>query len=93
MWGEISGQEVEKTSNADVGLESNNGSSGKSLYCLLVWTCIEKDRNYFLRGASDFRVEWTGKRGRPTKTWLNALVEQSRKFWLNECDAKNHSRW
>ena len=31
--------------------------------------------------------------GRPKKTWLNAVIGQSRKVGLNESDAINHSRW
>ena len=33
------------------------------------------------------------KIGKPRKTWLRAVVEQSRKVGLNEGDANNRSRW
>ena len=51
---------------------------------------LRKDKNNFLRMALDFNVRGTMKRGRPKKTWLMAVVEQSRKVGLNEI---NHSRW
>ena len=54
---------------------------------------LRKDKNNFLRGALDFEVKWTRKRGRPKKTWLKAVIEQSRKVGLNEGDANNPSRW
>ena len=54
---------------------------------------LRKDKNNFLRRAFDFKVEGTRKIGRPTKTWLKAVVEQSRKVGLNESDANKHSRW
>ena len=33
------------------------------------------------------------EKGRPKKTWLKAVMEQSRKVGLNESDANNRSRW
>ena len=45
----------------------------------------------FLRKALDSRVKGTMKRGRPKKTWLRAVVEQSRKVGLNLGDANNRS--
>ena len=42
--------------------------------------------------ALDFEVNGTRKRGRPKKTWLRAVVEQSRNVGLNEYDANNCSR-
>ena len=47
----------------------------------------------FLTRALEFKVKWTIKRGRPKKTWLKAVVEQSRKLGLNVSDANNRSRW
>ena len=41
MRSEINGQEFDKGSNADVGLELNSRSAGKSLLRPLVWTYIE----------------------------------------------------
>ena len=38
---------------------------------------LRKDKNNFLRRALDFEVKWTRKRGRPKKTRLKAVVEQS----------------
>ena len=37
---------------------------------------LRKDKNNFLIRALDFKVRPSGKRGRPKKTWLRALVEQ-----------------
>ena len=54
---------------------------------------LRKYRNNFLRRAFDLRVKGTVKRGRPKKTCLRAVVEQSRKVGLNESDANNRSRW
>ena len=51
------------------------------------------DRNNFMRRALDLTVKGTMKRGRPMKTWLIAVVEQSRKVGLNESDASRCSRW
>ena len=54
---------------------------------------LRKYKNNFLRRALDLRVNGTLKRGRPKKTWLTAVVEQSRKGRLSESDANNRSRW
>ena len=54
---------------------------------------LRKDENNFLRRASDLKVKWTRKRGRPKNTWLKTVVEQSRKVGLNVGDANSHSRW
>ena len=51
------------------------------------------DKNNFLRRALDLKVKGTMKRGRPRKTWLKTVVEQSGKVGLNVSDANNHSRW
>ena len=45
---------------------------------------LKKDKNNnFLRRTLDFKVRGTMKRGRPKKTWLRAVIEQSRKVGLN----------
>ena len=54
---------------------------------------LRKDENNFLRRALDFQVKGTMKRGRPKKTWLVTVVEQSRKVGLNESDSNNRSTW
>ena len=54
---------------------------------------LRNDRKNFLRRTLDFKVKETRKRGRPKKTWLRAVVEQSRKVWLNTSDANNRTRW
>ena len=54
---------------------------------------LSKDKNNFLRRALDFKVKGIRESGRPKKTWLKAVVEQSRKVGLNEDDASNRSRW
>ena len=54
---------------------------------------LRKDKNNFLRRAIDLKVKGTRKRGRPKKTWLKGVVEQSRKVGLNESDANSRSRW
>ena len=54
---------------------------------------LRKDKNNFMRRALDFRVKWTRKRGRPMKTWLKTVVEQSRKVGQNASDANNYSCW
>ena len=41
--------------------------------------------------ALGLKVNRTMKRGRPKKTCLTAVIEQSIKVGLNECDANNHS--
>ena len=54
---------------------------------------LRKDKDNILRRALDFKVKGTRKRGRPKKTWLIPVVEQSRKVGLNVSGADNHSRW
>ena len=44
---------------------------------------VSMDKNNFLRMGLDVKVKGTKKRGRPKKTWLKAVVEQSRKLGLN----------
>ena len=48
---------------------------------------LRKDKNNFLRGELDVKVKGTGN------TWLEAVIEQSRKDGLKESDANNRSRW
>ena len=52
---------------------------------------LRKDKNNFLRRALDLKVKGTRKRGRPKKTRLEAVVEQSRNVGLNQCDANDRS--
>ena len=54
---------------------------------------LRKDENNILRRSLDFRVKGTMKRVRPKKTWLIAVIEQSRKVGLNVSDVNNCSRW
>ena len=44
---------------------------------------LRKDMNNFVRKSLHLNVKWTWKRGRPKKTWLEAVVEQSGKVRLN----------
>ena len=44
---------------------------------------LRKHKNKFLRRAVDFNLKWTRKRGRPKKTSIKAVIEQSRKLGLN----------
>ena len=53
---------------------------------------MRKDKNNFLRRALDFIVNRIINGGRPKKTWLNSVVEQSRKVGLIVNDANNCSR-
>ena len=54
---------------------------------------LRKNKNNFMRGASDLRAKGTRKRDRPSKAWLRAVIEQSRKVGPNESDVNNRSRW
>ena len=54
---------------------------------------LRKDKNNFLRRTLGFKVKGTRKIGRSKKTWLIAVVEQSRKVGLNESDDNSHSKW
>ena len=54
---------------------------------------LRKDKNNFMRKALDLKVKGTMIRGRPKKTWLKTVVEQSRNVGLNVGDANNRSRW
>ena len=54
---------------------------------------LRKDKNNNLRKAFDCKVKGTMKRGRPKKTWLKAVVGQSRIDGLNKSDANDRSRW
>ena len=53
---------------------------------------LRNNKNNFLRRSLHFKVEGTMKRDRPRKTWLRAVVEQSRNVGLNERDANFRSR-
>ena len=57
------------------------------------WYVLRNDKNNFLRRALDYEVKGTRKRGRQKKTWLRAVVEQSRTVGLNVGNANNRSRW
>ena len=48
---------------------------------------LRKDKNNFLREALDVNVKMTGN------TWLEAVIEQSRKDGLKESDSNNRPRW
>ena len=52
---------------------------------------LRKDKKIFLRRALDFTGKGTRERGRPKKTWLKVVIEQSIKVGLNESDANNRS--
>ena len=54
---------------------------------------LRKDKNNIMRRSIYIRVKWTRKRGRPKKSWLRAVVEQTTKVGQNESDAINRSRW
>ena len=54
---------------------------------------LRKDKNILPRMVLDLNVKGTRKKGRPKKTWLKAVIEQSRKGGLSEYDANNRSRW
>ena len=41
-----------------------------------------KDKNNFIIRALDLKVKLTRKRGKPNKTWLKAVIEQSRNVGL-----------
>ena len=53
---------------------------------------LRKDKKNHLRMAQDNEVKWTVKMARPQRTWLQTMVEQSRKAWLKENDANNQSK-
>ena len=50
---------------------------------------LRKDKNNFLRRELDLKVKGKRKRGRPMKTWIKAVVEQSRKVWMKTSYANN----
>ena len=52
---------------------------------------LSKDMSNILRRALDLRANDTRKLGRPRKTWLRAVAEQSRKIGLSANDAKSRS--
>ena len=54
---------------------------------------LRRDINIFLRRSLDLKIKGTEERGRQKKTWLKAVVEQSREVGLNTSDANNRSRW
>ena len=54
---------------------------------------LRKEKINFLRRALDSKVKGTMIRGKPKKTWLETVVEQSREVGMNVCDAKHRSRW
>ena len=52
---------------------------------------LRKDKSKFLRKALDFTVKETNKKGSRKKTWIQRVIEQSRKAWLKESNANNQS--
>ena len=72
---EITGQEIDKRSNADVGLELNNRSSCEANSVRWYGHALRKDKNNFLRRALGFKVKGTRKRGRPKKTKMEIWGE------------------
>ena len=54
---------------------------------------LRKDKNNFLRRMLDLKVKGTIKGGRPKKTWLREVVEESRKVGVDASYASNCSRW
>ena len=53
---------------------------------------FRKEKKNLLRGALHLKVIGTSKRGRPMKTWIKVVIEQSRKVGLSDSVANNHSR-
>ena len=90
MWGEINRQEIDKMQMLDLNETVDQLAKTNSVH----WYghALRKDKNNFLRRTLDFIVKGIINRGRPKKTWLKAVVEQSRKVGLIVNDADNCSR-
>ena len=76
-----------------LGLNETIGQLAKANCVHWYGHVLRKDRNNFLRRALDPKVKRTMKRGRPKKTCLKAIIEQSRKVGLIESDANIRSKW
>ena len=50
---------------------------------------LRKEKKNLLRRALDLKAKGARQRGRPKKTWLIAVIQQSRNATLNESDANN----
>ena len=89
VWSEISGQEDLMQM---LDLNQTVGQLVKTNSVRWYGHVLRKGKNNFLRMALDIRVNGTWKGGRPKKSWLREVIEQSRKVWLNESDTNNRSR-
>ena len=76
MWSEINWQEEIKKQEED--------QLPKAIGLRWYRQVLKKEKNNFLRGALDIEVKGTRGRGRLKKTWLKAVVEQSRKVGLKK---------
>ena len=93
MWSEINAQEIDKHIMQMLDFNETIYQLAKANSVRWYGNVLRKDKNNFLRMEIDFKAKGTGKRGRPKKTWLKAVIEQSRKVGLNESYANNRSRW
>ena len=93
MWSEINGKKSTKDLMQILDLNETMDQLVKANSQRWHGHVLRKDKNNFLSRALDLKANGTRKRGRPTKTWLKAVVEQSRKVRLNASETNSRSRW
>ena len=59
----------------------------------MVWACVAKEDNDWVKKCMEYEVEGARPRGRPKKTWREIVEKDCKARGLNREDAMDRSRW
>ena len=59
----------------------------------MVWACVAKKDNDWVKKYMEYEVEGARPRGRPKKTWRVIVEKDCQASKLNREDAMDHNRW
>ena len=59
----------------------------------MAWLCAEKAEDDWVKRCSTMELEWTRPRGRPKKTWTDAVKDDMRRLGLATEDAQDRGKW
>jgi len=59
----------------------------------MVWACVAKEDNDWVKKCMEYEVKGTRPRGRAKKTWRQIVEKDCRARGLNREDAMDRARW
>ena len=59
----------------------------------MVWTCVAKDDNDWVKKCMEYEVVGSRLSGRPKRTWLEVVQRDCQLHGLNRNDAMVRGRW